>query len=379
MCSNTSYGDSAHHLGSHHYADLFAADGNEVFWIGSPLHVFNLVRAARGSAAEQQAVAAWRAGGVSARKDVLSYHPFTFLPYRDAPALGSRAVMERTMRFTMPPLKSALRERGFDAPDLLWLAQSHASVSVMKLITGRKMAYRVSDSILDMPTVPKTMREGEAEILARADVVFATAHRLLEEVRAVRTENVFYLPNGVDFEHFQVSADTPEPEDMAGFRRPRILYVGAISVWFDVALAAEAARALPDYDFIYIGRVDIDIRDLTRHSNVHILGPRPYALLPPYMRHADAAIIPFLKNRITDATSPIKLFEYAAAGLPIVSARLYETEMAQSPAVLTDNAADFVSAIREAVAGGRDHPELTAFGKANSWAKRYELIREQCL
>ncbi len=378
MCSNTSYGNNAHHLGSHHYADLFAADGNQVFWIGNPLHVFNLARAARGSAAEREAIAAWRAGGAAARAGVTSYHPFTLLPYRDAPALGSRAVMENTLRFAVPPLKSALARRGFESPDLLWLAQSHASVSVMKLIAGRKLAYRVSDSLLDMPTVPKTMRSGEAEILERADVVFVTAHRLLEEVHAVRTKNVFYLPNGVQYAHFQ-DDNRPEPADIAGFSRPRILYVGAISSWFDVALAAEAARALPEYQFIYIGRVDTDISALTQHRNVHILGPRPYAQLPPYMRHADAAIIPFLKNRITDATSPIKLFEYAAAGLPIVSARLYETEMTRSPAALTDTPDEFVAAIRAAVAGGRDLPELTAFAQANSWAKRYELIREQCL
>ena len=321
MCSNTSYGNGSHHLGSHHYAKLFAANGDDVFWIGGPIHAGNLLRARRGNLEEQEVTETWRNGGTSVQKNIVSYHPFTLLPYRKAPLLGSRAAMRHTLSLTTPALRSVLARQGFDCPDLLWLAQSHASYSALKTIPAKKVAYRVSDSYHEFEGVPESLRKGEQEIIQAADVVFVTAHRLLEETRQMRAENVVYLPNGVDYAHFYPGGQ-PEPEELKALPRPRILYVGAISRWFNVELMEKTARALPKFSFTLIGRAEIDLSALRAFPNVAILGPRPYTDLPPYLHHSDAAIIPFIKNRLTDATSPIKLYEYSAAGLPVVSVRM---------------------------------------------------------
>ena len=53
--------------------------------------------------------------------------------------------------------------------------------------------------------------------------------------------------------------------------------------------------------------------------NLHWLGTRDYSTLPDYLRYLSAATIPFLVNNVTLVTSPIKLFEYVAAGKPIVT------------------------------------------------------------
>lgn len=53
---------------------------------------------------------------------------------------------------------------------------------------------------------------------------------------------------------------------------------------------------------------------------------KPYRELPAYLRFFDAAMIPFLVNDITNATSPLKLFEYMAGGKPVVVTPMEESQ-----------------------------------------------------
>ena len=54
-------------------------------------------------------------------------------------------------------------------------------------------------------------------------------------------------------------------------------------------------------------------------KNVHLLGEQPYAVLPSYLHQFDVACIPFLRNSLTEATNPVKFYEYLSAGKPVVS------------------------------------------------------------
>jgi glycosyltransferase involved in cell wall biosynthesis len=375
MGESLSY-QSVIHVGSHHYADQFAADGHNVFWLGGTLHLFNLLRAWRGNKNDQELVAMWRNGPMPLRERLSTYHPMTLLPYRKSALLGNRLVLERTLAFTVPGVGAVLRERGFDRPDLLWLSQSHQSLSILKRVRYRKMAYRMSDSYAHFSNVPPSMIEAEKEILHQADVVFATARAILEEAQQIR-HDVHYLPNGVDYGHF--CREAPEPPDLAQLPRPRLIYVGSLRDWFDVDLLAFAARALPACAFVLIGQTQTDLSALEGLKNIYNLGPRPYATIPGYLRHSDVGLIPFKKTPLTDATNPVKLFEYFAAGLPVVSVRLGEVEFLKSPAYLSAAPDEFVEALRAACQAGRDRPEFLAFAQANSWERRFAFIKELCL
>ena len=366
------------HVGSHNYADLFVANGHEVCWVGGSLHFFNLARALRGVPAERDALEIWRRGGQEIRGGFHTYHPLTLLPYRKHPLLGRRGILDRTLRWTLPPLKSHLAKKGFDRPDLLWLSQSHNAPALLQQVKAKKTAYRMSDSYRHFAQTPGSMIEAEKEIICAADVVFATARKIEEEAREIRSEGVYYLPNGVDFAHFH-RPDAPEPEDFRRLPRPRILYVGSLSHWFDAELLAYAARAFPNASFPVIGKNKTDLSAIASLPNVHLMGPRPYAELPNYLRHSDAAIIPFLRNELTDATNPVKIFEYFAAGLPVASVRMAEVEALHSPAFLTETPDEFVSAIGAALNMGRDRQNYLDFARANRWENRFELIRELCL
>ena len=366
------------HVGSHNYADLFAASGQEVCWLGGTLHFFNLTRALRGVPAERQALDIWRQGGRQIRERLRTYHPLTLLPYRKAPFFGSRAALNATLKLTAPTLRGVLKRTGFDRPDLLWLSQSHNAPALRRLVKPNRTAYRMSDSYRHFSQTPNSMIAAEKEIIRAADVVFATARKIEAEAREIRSEGVYYLPNGVDYAHFH-RPDAPEPEDFKDLPRPRIVYVGSLSHWFDAALLARAAHAFPNASFPVIGTNKTDLSAVSDLPNVRLMGPRPYAELPNYLRHADAAIIPFQRNELTDATNPVKIFEYFAAGLPVVSVRMLEVELLKSPALLTETPDEFADALGAALAQGRDRQEYLDFAYANRWETRFELIRELCL
>ena len=106
---------------------------------------------------------------------------------------------------------------------------------------------------------------------------------------------------------------------------------------------------------------------------MHFLGPRPYNLLPEYLRGFDVATVPFTSNQVTLRASPIKFYEYLAAGIPIVATRLPDLEPLAEFAHLVTSAEGFTSALQQAVS--QDTPESrqrrVKESRRHSWEARY--------
>jgi glycosyltransferase involved in cell wall biosynthesis len=107
-------------------------------------------------------------------------------------------------------------------------------------------------------------------------------------------------------------------------------------------------------------------------ANVAWIGPRPYAILPAYLRLFDVATIPFLIDEITRSTSPLKLFEYFAGGKPVVTTPMPECK-AFPEVRIAATAGEFAAALDEARRDGADparRERLREVGRANSWDAR---------
>jgi glycosyltransferase involved in cell wall biosynthesis len=90
----------------------------------------------------------------------------------------------------------------------------------------------------------------------------------------------------------------------------------------DVNLVAEIAKLNPNATIAMVGPNLLDFEDLSRlsiHSNIVFTGAKPYSELPEIMRAFDVCIVPHLVTPFTESLNPIKLWEYLAAGKPIVS------------------------------------------------------------
>jgi glycosyltransferase involved in cell wall biosynthesis len=116
--------------------------------------------------------------------------------------------------------------------------------------------------------------------------------------------------------------------------------------------------------------------DILSLPNIHWLGPRDYSQLPNYLRHFTVATIPFLINNITLATSPIKLFEYMAAGKPIVTSDLPECR--KYPGVLVArNPKEFIQHLERALTLTHDSgyiQQLYETARENTWEARVNQI-----
>jgi glycosyltransferase involved in cell wall biosynthesis len=364
-------------VGSHHYADQFLNNGHQVFWLSWPVHFTSLVGAVIGREASRRTLGYWRQGVVEERDRLWSYHPLTFLPVRNNRCLSSPVIVRNTLAWTWPGLRSVLRRHGFEQLELLWLSQSPSALSLSNQVRARRLVYRISDDYTSFSGVPTSLAQAEVELVDRADVVFATAHRLLERALSLGAKNAHYLPNGVDFEHFQ-QPEGESPRDLADLPRPRAIYVGTVGDWFDDGWVSYAAHALPGWTFVLIGPAHRDLSALEAQRNVRVLGPRAYADLPAYLKAADVAMIPFKKNALTEATNPVKLFEYLAAGLPVVSTRLDEIEQLASPAVLAGDAEEFATCLEDTLHHPPPKEACLEFARHHRWEERYHRIQAIC-
>ena len=184
--------------------------------------------------------------------------------------------------------------------------------------------------------MPGALKWAEDKLANRANIRLATSSPLEESLRARYESKCRLLRNGVDFEHFQDKR--PRPHEYAEIKGPIAIYVGAIDHWFALDWVSALAKSRNDINIIIIGRATIGLSPLESLANVKYLGPRPYASLPGFLAHADVGIIPFQRTRLVDSVSPLKLFEFMASGLPVVSTRWRELESLESPAQLASTA-----------------------------------------
>jgi glycosyltransferase involved in cell wall biosynthesis len=192
----------------------------------------------------------------------------------------------------------------------------------------------------------------ETALVRDADLVFVNSMRFSQRFTGLNSE-VHYFPGGVNLDRFDPAAVQDIPRELRALPRPLIGYVGGLHQHLDTALLRRLARAEPSASIIVIGPVLADIGDLAAESNVHLLGPRPWLELPPFLAAFDVGLIPYVLSAYTATVYPTKLFEYLAMGRPVVSADLPEVRRLQLPEFAVRIAADhdsFVHAVRAALA-----------------------------
>ena len=241
----------------------------------------------------------------------------------------------------------------------------------------------------------------EAALCGRSDLVITTAAEL-ESAKTGLCRRSLLVRHGVDYGHFSraVVEDLPEPQELRDIAHPRLGFFGLLRDWVDLDLLAAVARQRPQWHFVLIGDSTVSLQDYVQLKNMHFIGRKGYSELPAYCRHLDVGLIPFRLNELTMAVNPIKLHEYLAAGLPVVSTALPEVvsisesaEFAGSVSI-ADGAVEFERAIAAALdgAGGlgaasaRSAAALFARQKRSAamagetWQAKLEMIsRSLCL
>lgn len=369
----TGYMDNVAKVCGHHYARLFSKNPrNQVTYVSAPVSPFHLFNFRKFRHILNRFSFWWR-GGKRYGPNLMAYVPLTLLPIRDMVFFNSSWVAERSLNFTIPPLERFLRKHDFLQADAL-IFNNLLLHKVFHWVQAPVKIYRVEDDLEGFGNIPRVLLDIDKELIRQADVVLTTAHRLTDKTREIRPSDVYYLPNGADFDHFQIQR-VRMPSEYADIPAPRVIYVGMIDFWFDVPLLRVLANGLSHFSFVVIGPTSINVRPLQGLHNVFLLGPRNYQELPPYLHHSDVGIIPFRRLPLIEAVNPIKLYEYMAAGLPVVSSAWDEMVRLSSPALIATTADEFASGIQEAYKNREALREGSiAFARDHTWEKNVQML-----
>jgi len=245
-------------------------------------------------------------------------------------------------------------------------------------LNERMVIYHCVDEYSAFSGVSReTLARLERDLVRRADLVLTSSERLCAE-RIATNPNTRFVTHGVDVGHFAqaMQPGTGTPGDLRDLPRPVIGFFGLLADWVDLDLVRAMALARPGWSFVLVGKQATGVGAVRGLPNVHLLGQKPYALLPAYCRGFDVGIIPFRTNDLTLRANPLKLREYLAAGLPVVSTPLPEVARYQPFVHLASDATGFSRAISVALgerSPAQDRTRALAM-ESESWETRVAEI-----
>jgi glycosyltransferase involved in cell wall biosynthesis len=244
-----------------------------------------------------------------------------------------------------------------DNIDVLWIGNPGIQDKFIGKYREKLVVYDCVDDFY------KAWGTCEDMLTRKADIIFTTCNILYERKCAQKGEDMVYLiPNAVTRDFFDLS-NKPALFDMEHLKRKvRIGYAGAMADWFDYDLLLNLAGLFNKFDFVLIGCEFHKMPEGIKNNecpNIHWLGVKPHSKLKFYLDALDVCIIPFRRNEITEATDPVKLYEYLALGKPVVATCLKTMNNFKDIVYLADGYAEFAQQIN-----------LALFQKGEPWKSR---------
>lgn len=224
----------------------------------------------------------------------------------------------------------------------------------------------------------------ENRLLNRADLIVAS-HRILIELHGVE-EKAVYCPAGVS-ESFVQRLQAPgcnEPLDLPK-GKPRIGYTGAINKKFDLDILEAVADRNHVWDIVLVGEVGLKggrLRQLQRlmmRPNIHVLGFKPWDQMPRYISAFDVGMLCYRETEWTRFCEiPLKLFEYFAAGKPVVASGLPDLRTLGGLVRFSKDPEEFCQNIERALAEDteRDKAKRIAVALENTWDRRADTVMD---
>ncbi len=378
---------------------IFLCFGND--WDGHPssmTHIFKII-------ARHEPVI-W-VNSVGQRSPELSFNDIKRLWKKGARALrrsintsddssvdGPRAVIEPKIipyhRYAMVRrVNSALLQRQLspvvkkwarDRSELILVTSNPVAVDIMKRIAAPISVYYCLDEYAEMSGVDaKLVRACEARLLNEVDCTFATSLMLAQSKRSRFYETV-YLPQGVDFEHFQNANACPEP--LRRVPHPIIGFQGIVGNRIDLVLLEKIAQRFPDASLVTLGRQEVSLAALRRYPNFYAFDAAPYSELPQWASQFDIGLIAYVNDGHTASVNPLKLLEYLAMGQAVVSVDLPELARHKEYVAVAGDHAAYLEAVgrllKQYPFSEQEKRRRRDYARNESWENRARRFLEVC-
>jgi glycosyltransferase involved in cell wall biosynthesis len=260
-------------------------------------------------------------------------------------------------------------------PDFSWVLDGNFQF--------KYVCYHIDDEYSFNTEIDVPISINEYRLLRQANLVFIHSKTLLAKKGHIN-KNTFEIPNGVDIDLFGDSVcEFKELPDIDTVKAPIIGYVGNIKKHIDLELILQIASLKMDWQFVFVGPIrenHLEIHScvlkLKKLNNVHFLGPKPYDMLPFYIKKMDVCIMPYVKSEYTKFIYPMKMHEYFACGKPVVSTYLDNLQEFENYLYFADGVNDWVRKIEMQLLLQNENRilELKNFATTNSWQNRVSKI-----
>jgi glycosyltransferase involved in cell wall biosynthesis len=350
-------------------AKLTAARGHRVTYLQVPMDPAHLLRARNGY------FDVWRKGD-RLDQGVRVVTPFSLVPVRDVWPLNTISASRGRYRLAIPSLRNLV---GANTPDLIWTTVPGSVSELKRIFPNARIAFHVVDYYPAFRG--EAVKDLERDDYQNADAIF-TVSRVLKDYLSVdlgvKDERVAVLGQGVLAESY--SRDLAPPRLIADLSRPRAVWSGVLSKGdpglFET-LATELARR--GGSLILIGPAAPWAERLASSlpHTVRLAGPVGAAELPRWLVNCDLGVMLYDRSRpdVYRGQNPLKLYEYAAAGLPILSTPHHEYLHLSPPVRLVSCEEDITPALVDTL---RDQLTLRqaalAFSRKYSWHDKVDRL-----
>ena len=286
------------------------------------------------------------------------------------PPLTDRRMRAASRGLLREQVKRAARRAGATKPIVLAFRSLH------DLRGACNEALRVGVIMDNIPAGADLLGRDRAELECEVAQTCAAADLLCVPSRSVQTLlarqgwQSELLPFGFSDDLAGLFDTASMPYEYLSLPRPLIGYTGGIDDRLDFELIARIAERFSDGSIVLVGamspRLSARARTVLRWGpNIHLLGVRPRRMLPAYIANLDCALLPYIESEWTRYQSPLKLWEYLYAGVPIVGTGSMELKRYPPPLV------EFAESRQEAI--GQVARVLAAGGEAGVVRRRFAL------
>lgn len=293
-------------------------------------------------------------------------------PFKRTINLINRASQRLVLEWT----RRAARRLDFKNP-ILWIYLPTA-VELVGRFDESFVLYHCIDEFSTVAWGRKSLIVSQEDrLLERADLVVTCSERVMD-AKAGRARRIVNVPNGVNFDFYHhPPADAAAPlEEIGRLTGPVIGFSGVLDGRIDESFLAEAAHRYPEYNFVLVGPKRKAFPRLEALDNLHFLGNRPLAELPGYVNSFDLCLIPYHMNDFVKSISPTKLYEYLAAGKPVLAPDIRALDRLRDLVYVASDRDQMTAMI--AIALREDSSELAErriqLARRNTWTDRASVI-----
>ena len=347
-------------VGSHHLVREFKKLGHEVRHVSIPVSLvdFLLKKNQVSSINKRGTFSNNRKTEYSEQIDIV---PFNLLPW----SIWCKLPFGINFSIKMASAFSFFLEFKKEHFDIVFMDEP-SLLPILTKIKYDKLVYRPTDIYSEMFPERK-LDLLEDKILRLADKVVATSNPVAKYYSNIYQGEVLCVENGVNLELFTTKPfnvpDVIIPEGM------NVVYVGALDYRFGFDILNHVAADHPSINFLLLGPVEENIKKSFSHlTNVYFYGSIAQQFLPYFFSKSDFGILPLSDHPANAGRSPMKLYEYASLGLPVISSFTDELSHRNLPFV-------FLSKNKEEFSGHINKLKVTDLSSVSNVA--HEIALEQ--